>query len=98
MAPVAVARQPHDLPGRAVNGQRLGAGEAAAGVETDDVRRPSGRHCLAAEQLVRRGLGIIRMGERRQRLRIERALVLRGRAACGGELQDDREDRGGCSH
>ena len=38
MAPVAVARQPHHLPGLAVDRQRHGAGEAALGVEADGAR------------------------------------------------------------
>ena len=39
MAPVAVARQPHHLPGRAVDRQRHAAGETAAGVVADRARR-----------------------------------------------------------
>ena len=43
VAPVAVARQPHHLPGRAVDRQRLGAGEAAVRVEADRARLQVGR-------------------------------------------------------
>jgi len=98
VAPVSVARQPHDLPSRAVDGQRFGTGKTAAGIEADHVRRPGRRLDLAAEQLLRRSLGIVRMGKGRQRLRIERALVLRRCNAHSGEQQGDREARGGCTH
>ena len=78
MAPVAVARQPHHLPGRAVDRQRRRR-------RRDSRWRRSRRRApapvvgcdLAAEQFLGRRLGIVRMGERRQRLRVERALVLR---------------------
>ena len=43
MSPIAVARQPHHLPGRAVDRQRYGAGEAALRIETDGVRGIAGR-------------------------------------------------------
>jgi len=50
MAPrVAVARQPHHLPGGAVDGNALAPGEAAAGVESDHVGWPGRRRDLAAE-------------------------------------------------
>jgi hypothetical protein len=38
MAPVAIARQAHHLPGLAVDRQRLGAGETTLGIEADDAR------------------------------------------------------------
>ena len=59
------------------------------------MRRPGRRLGLAAEQLLRRSLGIVGMGKARQRLRIERALVLRRCNAHSGEQQGDREVRGG---
>ena len=43
MAPVAVARQPHHLPGPAVDRQRDAAGEAALGIEADRARLHVGR-------------------------------------------------------
>ena len=45
-------------------------------VEPDRTRRRLGRLDDAAEELLGGRLGIVRMGERRQRLRIERAEVL----------------------
>ena len=93
MAPVAVAREPHHLPGRAVDRQRHGARETALGIEADGARLQIRRRGLAAEQLLGRRRGIVRLGERRQRLRIEGALVLRacdlrreqcGQHQCGG--------------
>jgi hypothetical protein len=79
MAPVAVAREPHHLPGGAVDRQRLGAGEAAFGVESDHLRLELRRRGLAAEQFLGRIVGIVGLGERRQRLWVERAQILRAR-------------------
>ena len=93
MAPVAVARQPHHLPGRAVDRQRHAAGEAAVGVVADRARRHRGRRGLAAEQFLGRGFRIVRMFERRQRLRVHGAEVLRGRGAAGGHQQDQASDQ-----
>ena len=58
MAPIAVARQPHHLPGRPVDGQRLAAGEAAARIKSDGARgeRRSG---VVAKQLLGRGRGSV---------------------------------------
>ena len=83
MAPVAIARQPHHLPGLAVDRQRDGAGETALGVEADRARlqaAPASR--LRPNSSLAGCLGIVGIGERRQRLRIDRALVLRGRDRC----------------
>ena len=80
MAPVAVARQPHHLPGRAVDRQRHGAGETTLGVEADGARFHLRRRGFAAEQFLRRGSGIIGMRERRQRLGIDAAPILGGGA------------------
>src|SRR5262249_17349212 len=88
VTPVAIARQPHDLPGLAVDRQRLRAGEAAVRVEADRAGREAGRGRLAAEQFLGRQLWIVRIGERRQRLWLERALVLRRRGG-GGEHEND---------
>ena len=80
MAPVAVARQPHHLPGLAVDRQRHAAGEAALGVEADGARRHRRRRRRPpAEQLLGRRLRIVGMRQRRQRLGIERAVILRVR-------------------
>ena len=78
MAPVAVARQPHHLPGLAVDRQRLAAGEAALGVEADRARRHAARRAACGRTIPwRHRSGSSGIGERRQRLRIERAVVLR---------------------
>ncbi len=71
VSPVSIARQPHHLPGLAVDRQRLGAGETALGIESDDARRERGGRRPAAEQSLRRRVGIVRIGKRRQRLRID---------------------------
>src|SRR5687768_7809316 len=78
MAPIAVARQPHHLPGLAIHRQRGGAGEASLGVPTERARFQRRRHVLASEQFFGRSLWIVRLGERRQRLRLKRADGLRG--------------------
>ena len=49
MAPVAVAREAHDLPGGSVDGQGLTAGEAAARIEADGARRQRRRSGFAPE-------------------------------------------------
>jgi hypothetical protein len=81
VAEVALTREPHHLPGLAVDRQRDAAGKAAARVEADRARLHVGRGRLAREQLLGGILRIVGLGERRQRLRIDRALVLRVRAA-----------------
>jgi hypothetical protein len=94
MAPVAVAREPHHLPGLAVDGHRLGAGEASVRVKSDGVRRDLYRRCLAAEQLLGRSCGIVGVGEWRQRRWIERAFVLRcGRAHRSRQVQNQNTRR-----
>ena len=67
-----------------------GAGETALGIEADGARLQTRRRSLAAEQLLGRGGGIVGLGEGRQRLRIEGALVLRAR--------DLRREHGGQQH
>ncbi len=97
MAPVAVARQPHHLPGRPVDRQRHAAGETAVGVVADRARRHRGRRGLAAEQFLGRRVGIVRVGQRGQRLGIERAEVLRGGGAADHEQQQaKRTIESGC--
>ena len=82
IAPVAVARQAHHLPGLAIDRQRLAAGETAARIEADRPRREIGGRKRAAEQFLGGRGGIVRIGERRQRLWIHRAAILRG---CAGD-------------
>jgi hypothetical protein len=87
MRPVAVARQPHHLPGLAVDRQALRAGDAAMGVEADHARLVGlRRQIFARKQFLGADLGVVRIGQRRQRLRIDGALVLRqrGRGAEAG--------------
>ena len=67
MAPIAVARQPHDLPGRAVDRQRHGAGETTGGIEADRAGGERNRLGLAREQFLRRRRRRIGMRQRRQR-------------------------------
>ena len=85
MAPIAIARQAHHLPGLAVDRQRLGAGQAAARVKADRARlRLGGRH-RASEDFLGGQFRIGGIGDRRQGRGIERALVLRERARVGAE-------------
>ena len=77
MRPVAIARQPHHLPGVAVDRQPFRARDAAMGIEAEHARRHRRRQHLAAEQLLGADLGIVGVGQRRQRLWVDRALVLR---------------------
>ena len=79
MPPIAVARQPHHLPALAIDRQRFGAGDAALGIEADHARRHRRRQHLAAEQFLGAELRIVGIGQRRQRLWIDAALVLRQR-------------------
>ena len=82
----------------AVDRQLLRAGEAPVRIEAVDMRRRLAGLGFAAEQLLGGRFWIVRMGERGQRLRIERALVLRGRGRDGechdkqsaGERSDER--------
>jgi hypothetical protein len=55
MAPIAVARKTHDLPGCAVHGQRLAAGEAAMGIKANGFRREIGGLLRRPEQILRYG-------------------------------------------
>ena len=105
VAPIAVARQPHDLPGRAGDRQRHRAGEAAVGIGADRPRRTGKRRQLAAEQILGRRRRRIRIGERRQRLRIERAGRRRiervGILAAGarrGSVLRERRTQSGAEH
>ena len=77
VAPVAVAGEAHRLPSRPVGRQRGGAGKATLGVKADRARFQMCRTALATEQLLRRRCGAVGMLERRQRRRINAALVLR---------------------
>ena len=91
MRPVAIARQPHHLPGVAGQRQGLRAGDAALGIEADHPRRPGCGEDLAAEQLLGADLGIIGMGQRRQRFGVDAALVLRPPGLRAGEGCGDQE-------
>ena len=94
MAPVAVARQPHHLPGRPVDRQRLAAGEAAVGVVADRARlhrrpaRSCGRTIPWPAFSDRPGCSSGGSG-----FGIQRAEVLRGRGAAGGHQQDQASDQ-----
>ena len=106
VAPVAIARKPHHLPGLAVDRQRNAPGEAALGVEADGARfqgsRSQRRRAVVGHRRDRRGSGaspeqflrgrfwIVGMGERRQRLWIERAFVLRHSRASRGQQDGKR--------
>ena len=78
----AVARGTHHLPVRPVEGERMRAGNAAAGIGAVDVRRACRRLQFSAEHLLGRQMGIGRIGERLRPTRIERAAVLRQTIAC----------------
>src|SRR5580700_11163324 len=64
MSPIAVARRAHHLPGRAVDRQRYGAGEAALRIKTDGVRSKREGFGLARKQLFRRTRQQIGVGGR----------------------------------
>jgi hypothetical protein len=85
MSPVTIARQPHHLPGVAVDRQPFRARDAAMGIEAVHTRRHRRRQHLAAEQLLGGDLGIVGIVERRQRSWVDRALVLRQRASGAGD-------------
>ena len=77
----AVAGRPHDLPVRPVERQRAGAGDAAPRIGAVDVRRPGRGLALAAEHLLGRQVRVGEGADRRRRVRLERAAILRrGRA------------------
>ena len=105
IAPVAVTRQPHDLPGRPSDRQRHSAGEAAVGIAADRARRPGKRRRFAREQFLGRRRRRVRILQRRQRLGIERAggrrvnqvLFLRDGRTRGGE-DEDGEQASGSAH
>ena len=82
-------------------GIALGAGDAALGIEADHPRRHRRRQHLAGEQLLGADLGIVGIGQRRQRLWIDAALVLRQRGGGagddGGATAGERESGGGSS-
>ena len=73
IAPVAVTRRSHDLPGRSGDRQRYGAGEAAIEIAADRARRPGKRCRFAREQFFGRRRRRVRILQRWQRLGIERA-------------------------
>ena len=52
MTPIAVARQPHHLPGGTVDRERLGASQTALGVEADGTRGQIAGQAGRAEQLL----------------------------------------------
>ena len=54
IAPVAVTRRPHDLPGRPSDRQRHSAGEAAVKIAADRARRSGKRRRFACEQFLGR--------------------------------------------
>src|SRR5579885_2912326 len=62
MAPIAVAGEPHHLPGWPVHGQRPSACEAPARVKTNGARGERGGRSLAPEYLFGRKGGAIRTG------------------------------------
>src|SRR5262249_36334968 len=105
VAPVAVTRQPHGLPGRPRDRQRHSAGEAAAEIAADRARRPWKRRRFARKQFLGRRRWRVRIFQRRQRLGIERAggrrvnqvLFLGDGRARGGE-DEDGEQAGGGAH
>src|SRR5262249_13566464 len=93
IAPVAVTRQPHDLPTRSGDRQRHSAGEAAVEIAADRSRRPRKWRRFAREQFLGRHRRRVRILQWRQRLGIERAggrrvnqvLFLRSRRTRGSE-------------
>ena len=94
MGPVAVARQPHHLPGVAVDRQSLRACDAAMGVEAEHARRHRRRQHLASEQFLGGDLGIVGIGQRRQRFQVDGALVLRPcRGGIGEAQQNQKRDQ-----
>ena len=64
MAPAAVARGPHHLPGRAIHGNGDAAGKAALGIEADRLRGGRRRQFLGAEQVFCPFLGRRRLRRR----------------------------------
>lgn len=96
MTPVAVAGEPHDLPVLAVDRDRRRPGHAASGIAADGSRAQIGRRGAPPEQLLRGEPGIAGISERRQRLRVEGAPVLRGGGATDekSEREGERANRG----
>ena len=68
MTPIAIARQPHHLPGLAVDGKRDRTVETTARIESNHMSGLGRGSDLAAEQLLRRRLGIVGIGEWGQRV------------------------------
>ena len=93
ISPHAVARQAHDLPGFAVDRQRLRARKTAARVEADRARLSFDGRQRPPEHLLGRQLRVGGIGERGQRFRVQRSLVLgeRGRAAGEGDRQSETD-------
>ena len=83
--PHAIARQAHDLPGLAVDRQRLRAGETAARVEADRARLSFDGRQRPPEHFLGRQPRVGGIGERGQRLGVQRPLVLGGRGRAAGE-------------
>ena len=97
IAPHAVAREPHHLPGLAVHGQHPGAGETASPVIADRAGLGLDRRHRAAEHLFGRKFWIGRIGERRKGLGVERPLVLRQGPRSVGRRRE-RQDKADPSH
>ena len=95
--PIAIARQPHHLPGLAIDRQRIRTRDAALGVEADHARRHRRRQDLAAEQFLCAQFWIVGIGQRWQRLWIDAALVLcqRGGAGNHGGYQQGNKNQAG---
>jgi hypothetical protein len=65
MAPVAVSRRPHDLPGLTSDRQRDGAGEAAVEITAEHARRSGRRRRFAREQFLGRRRSRVGIFQRR---------------------------------
>ncbi len=89
VTPIAIAGEPHHLPCRAIDRKRGAARKAAIGVEPDHMAVPLRRDSDTAEKLFRWRLGIILMLKGRERVRLDRSLILRRGAGGGEECQED---------
>ncbi len=85
ISPHAIARQAHDLPGLAVDGERLGSGKTAARVEADRARLGFDGRQRSPEHFLGRQPRVGGIGERGQRFGVQRSLVLCGRGQAPGE-------------
>src|SRR6516162_10059108 len=105
IAPVAVTRRPHDLPGGSSGLQWHSPGEATVEIAADRARRPRKRRRFAREQFLGRRRRRVRILQRRQRLGIERAgacpvnqvLFFRNGSRRGDE-HEDGEQASGSAH